>query len=425
MLFDTKGSMDRYEARDIIENVIQDGYIGMFSWYMDTETFELFEHISGQQLHSIRSLPEFLEQYVFPKDREIAFQDLNNYLNGTEKVFQSTFRIIDNENKIKWLFCRGAIMESNKLSGFIYDVSGNKILKGNDYTTNLIDEKYFMRKLENAIYTSQEKNSKGALLYLEIDNFHSVTNNYGFRFGSEVLFKMSRLLLEFIGDTDELSRFSNDKFMLLINNITSNDEIKELGQRIVETLETPLDIEGVQVYLNVSMGITLFPEASKDAIELIRQSDFAISHSKEQGGNRTSLFDTELMESYNRAMQIEGELSNALRNKELYLVYQPQLNVVMNQITGFEVLLRWNNEKLGFVSPAEFIPVAEEKGYIVKIGHWLIQETIKTARKWLDLGLEFGTLSVNVSPVELVQKDFRERVLEICLQYQVPPEKMK
>ncbi|WP_373787620.1 EAL domain-containing protein [Jeotgalibaca porci] len=425
MLFDKKGSMDEHEAHDIIENVVAAGDIGMFSWHMHTGTFELIEHISGYRLQGIHSLPDFLERYVFPKDLEIALQDLNNYLNGKEEVFQSTFRVLDSKDKMHWVFCKSTIMGSNKLAGLIYDVSANKMLKGNDYTTNLVDAKYLTRKLGNAIQNKQKENSIGALLYLEIDNLHSLINHYGFQFGSIVLYQMSRILLNFTSGKDEVSRFPNDKFMLLIDNVTSNDEIKDLGNKIIQTLETPLIVEGMQVYLNVSIGMTLFPEADKAAVELIRQSDFAISHSKEQGSNRASFFDTELMETFNRGMQIESELANALNNDEFYLVYQPQLNVVDNIITGFEVLLRWNNKRLGFVSPAEFIPVAEEKGYIVKTGRWLLQETIKTARSWIDLRLEFGTLSINVSPVELFQKDFRERLLETCVKYDVPPEKIK
>lgn len=425
MLFDKKGSMDEHEAHDIIENVVAAGDIGMFSWHMHTGTFELIEHISGYRLQGIHSLPDFLERYVFPKDLEIALQDLNNYLNGKEEMFQSTFRVLDSKDKMHWVFCKSTIMGSNKLAGLIYDVSANKMLKGNDYTTNLVDAKYLTRKLGNAIQNKQKENSIGALLYLEIDNLHSLINHYGFQFGSIVLYQMSRILLNFTSGKDEVSRFPNDKFMLLIDNVTSNDEIKNLGKKIIKMLEAPLIVEGLPVYLNVSIGMTLFPDADKDANELIRQSDFAISHSKEQGSNRASFFDTELMETFNRGMQIESELANALNNDEFYLVYQPQLNVVDNIITGFEVLLRWNNKRLGFVSPAEFIPVAEEKGYIVKTGRWLLQETIKTARSWIDLGLEFGTLSINVSPVELFQKDFRERLLETCGKYDVPPEKIK
>ncbi len=425
MLFDKKGSMDEHEAHDIIENVVAAGDIGMFSWHMHTGTFELIEHISGYRLQGIHSLPDFLERYVFPKDLEIALQDLNNYLNGKEEVFQSTFRVLDSKDKMHWVFCKSTIMGSNKLAGLIYDVSANKMLKGNDYTTNLVDAKYLTRKLGNAIQNKQKENSIGALLYLEIDNLHSLINHYGFKFGSIVLYQMSRILLNFTSGKDEVSRFPNDKFMLLIDNVTSNDEIKNLGKKIIKMLEAPLIVEGLPVYLNVSIGMTLFPDADKDANELIRQSDFAISHSKEQGSNRASFFDTELMETFNRGMQIESELANALNNDEFYLVYQPQLNVVDNIITGFEVLLRWNNKRLGFVSPAEFIPVAEEKGYIVKTGRWLLQETIKTARSWIDLGLEFGTLSINVSPVELFQKDFRERLMEKCIEYDVPPEKIK
>lgn len=425
MLFDKEGNIDKYEARDIIESVVQEGDIGLFSWHMNPTSFELTEHISGHDFPKLHSLPDFLEKYVFPKDQEIAFQDLNNYLDGTKKMYQSTFRILDNNDNIKWVFCRGALTHNNKLSGIIYEVTGNKIMKGNDFITNLIDAKYFTRKLENAIDNCQKNSCKGALLYLEIDNFRSIINNYGFEFGSLILYKMSRLLLTFTGDSDELSRFPNDKFMMLIDDIKDAAEIKELSHTIIEALERPFIIAGTQVYLNASIGITLFPEASHDAIELIRQSEFAISHSRLQGGNRASLFESELMETFNRSMKIEGELANALINKEMHLVYQPQLNVVTNRITGFEVLLRWNNKKLGVVSPADFIPVAEEKGFIVKIGKWLIQETLQTARKWLDLGFEFGTLSVNISPVELVQKNFRKTLLESCLLYDVPPERIK
>ena len=162
--------MEELEAHDIIENAVGAGDIGMFSWHMDTGTFELIEHISGYRLQGIHSLADFLEHYVFPKDLEIALQDLNNYLNGKEEVYQSTFRVLDNKDKMHWVFCKGTIMESNKLAGLIYDVSANKMLKGNDYTTNLVDAKYLTRKLGNAIQNKQKENSIGALLYLEIDN---------------------------------------------------------------------------------------------------------------------------------------------------------------------------------------------------------------------------------------------------------------
>lgn len=120
-------------------------------------------------------------------------------------------------------------------------------------------------------------------------------------------------------------------------------------------------------------------------------------------------------------MDIENELPTAIPNKELFLVYQPQLELKSNKIIGFETLVRWNNKHLGFVSPAEFIVVAENKGYIVPIGRWIRKESIKTARSWLDQGIDFEKISINISSVEILQKDFKDRLIKVCRKYNVDP----
>jgi len=159
-------------------------------------TFEVVENISGMHFKDIKTLPDFIDKIAFIKDRELALQDLRNFMKGESEYYQSTYRIIDSEGKIRWIFCKGIIMEGNILSSIIYDVTGNKFMKGHDPTTNLIDGRYFMRKLRNSIHLAQEHKRKGALLYLNIDNFYSIINTYGFEFGSVVLYKLSRKLLK-------------------------------------------------------------------------------------------------------------------------------------------------------------------------------------------------------------------------------------
>lgn len=422
MFTDKDEKIKRSKAHTVVERVLSSGEVGFFAWHMLDNTFEVVENISGMHFKDIKTLPDFIDKIAFIKDRELALQDLRNFMKGESEYYQSTYRIIDSEGKIRWIFCKGIIMEGNILSSIIYDVTGNKFMKGHDPTTNLIDGRYFMRKLRNSIHLAQEHKRKGALLYLNIDNFYSIINTYGFEFGSVVLYKLSRKLLKFIGEYDELARFPNDKFMIMLKNINEVSKVEQLSEKIINSFKAPLIINDTRIYLNVSIGITFFPEASADADELMKCSDFAVSRSRERGSNVATFFDSSLMDSYTREVQIENELTHAISNEELFVMYQPQLDLSSQKIVGFEALLRWKNKTLGFVSPDEFIPIAENKGLIVDLGRWVLKESLQTVRKWLDSGFEFETIAINFSTLEFHQKDFRKNLVSECKKQNIPPE---
>lgn len=422
MFVNRNDEIKRSQAHTVVEHVLSSGEVGFFAWHMLDNTFELLENISGLAFNDLTTLPDFIDKIAFTKDRDLALQDLRNFMKGGSEYYQSTYRIIDSEGKVKWVFCKGIIIEGNILSSIIYDVTGNKFMKGHDPTTNLIDGRYFMRKLKNSIQLAQNHNRKGALIYLNIDNFYSIINSYGFEFGSAVLYKLSRKLLKFIGEYDELARFPYDKFMIMLKNSKDVSKVEQLSKKIINSFKDPLIVNDTHIYLNVSIGITLFPEASTDADELMKFSDFAVNHSHVKGSNTVTFFDSSLMESYTREIDIENELANAINNQELFVMYQPQLDLASQKVVGFEALLRWNNKQLGRVSPDEFIKVAEDKGLIVELGRFVLKESLKTVRKWLDMGFDFETMSINFSTLEFNQKDFQKHLLKECKKYNVSPD---
>ena len=210
--------------------------------------------------------------------------------------------------------------------------------------------------------------------------------------------------------------------MLHLDNIHELDQVERIAKKITTMFESPILVDGQYIYLNINIGITFYPEVSTDIDELMRICNFAISHSRKSGSHAAIFTDSSLFASYNRDMEIENELPTALLNEEMFLVFQPQLNIKTNKISGVEVLLRWENKNIGKVSPADFIPVAEEKGFIVSIGRWIREESIKTARKWLDDGITFEKISINISCIEIFQRDFKDHLLALCHQFNIKPQ---
>ena len=421
MPLNDEGMLDNDQAKMILQKMVDAGRAGVFTWDIDKNRFRVMETFTGRTFDQINTLEEFLHKMVFHKDVRMALQDLNNFMTGVDASYQSTFRILDYKGEIRWLFIKGTMQTENRMSAIMYDVTEGNLRQGHDLRTNLMNNDTFMRKLDLAIQCGKDTDQNGALLYIDIGNFHSILNRYGFDFGSSILYKFSRILLKFVGEQDDVARFPYDKFMILLNGITGLPEVEQTAQSIIELFEEPIVVEGKKIYLNINIGVTIFPEASSDVDELMRFSDFTIDHARQSGNKSAVFFDSELMASYNREMDIENELPSAIYNEELYLVYQPQLDLKNNRINGFEVLVRWNNQNMGFVSPGEFIPIAEEKGYIVGIGRWIREESLKTARRWLDLGIEFEKLSINISTVEIKQRDFKEQLLHLCTRYNIEP----
>lgn len=408
--------------RRFLQDIVGSGRAGLFAWHMDKNKFDVVETFTGKKFKHIQTLEEFIQQVVFPKDIELALQDLELFLSGVSPNYESTFRVVDSQGYVKWLLVKGSFMDDNKMTGIMYDFTFRNMKLGHDIKTNLMNNDTLMRKLRNSIRHAEKKDELGALLSIDIANYHNIINRYGNDFDDSILFNFSRVLLEFIGPYDQVARFPCNKFMLLLNKIYSIQEVEQITQAIASVFEEPMLINGELIYLDIKMGVTTYPDMSSDVNELIRFSDFTIDHALKNDSNALIVFDEKLKSIYNRELDIDNKLPTAIYNKELSLVYQPQLDLKSNKIIGFEVLVRWINKSIGVVLPNEFIPIAEDKGYIISIGQWVREESLKTARRWLDLGFDFKKISMNISAIELAQKNFKEKLLYLCEQYNVDPD---
>lgn len=228
------------------------------------------------------------------------------------------------------------------------------------------------------------------------------------------------LLNQILAEDSEVAKFSTENFVCLLHNVKNKQQVRQLTDSIVQAFRTPLKIDEQLIQVEVNLGVTIFPDDSTDATELLIFGEYATQQSKQKGKYQTIFFNNKLSNELHEHLLIEKELVTAVQNKEIYLMYQPQIDSSTGQTIGIEALVRWQNEKLGFVSPGTFIPIAETHGYMIEIGDFILEEAIRTAKVWHEKGYAFGTISVNISPVELVGSRFMDKLMALCEKYQLP-----
>ncbi|MFW2486940.1 putative bifunctional diguanylate cyclase/phosphodiesterase [Clostridium chromiireducens] len=290
-----------------------------------------------------------------------------------------------------------------------------------DVLTKLPNSMYFFEKLNLALEKNKINHKKGAVIYIDIDNCKVINDNWGYNVGDAILKLFSELLYNCIGKESDLARLNGDEFAIIVYEYNSELEIENLCRRIYRELKKPFKILNEKIQITVSMGIAIFPNNSLNADELLKFCDFAMYKSKNMGKSTYTFFSNETLDSYYREVLIKNELENAINKGELDIFYQPQINIVSNEIIGIEALLRWNSKKLGSVSPAEFIPIAEETGYIIKIGDWVIDKALEQASKWREKGYKFNNISVNISPIQMREIDFKDTLLNYCFKHNIHP----
>lgn len=427
------GKMQCNSGKIRIFNICKRAYsannIGVWEWDINkNEIFisEKVKEIIGCKFNSFKNMHEFISSIAYEKDKTLAIQDLDDYINGFTQFYESTFRIRTKNGEIKWVSSRGKIFKNEIgdccfLSGIMLDVMEAKLLKGCDPLTMIPDVEVFFKKLNNSIKVNRACNKKGALIFIDIDNFKVINNNYGNYLGDLALKSFAQSINDLLGNYGELTRLSGDEFIILIYEFNDIKEIEDVCNKILKYLREPFKIMYTEIYVNISLGVTIFPDDSSDFDELLKFCNFAIYESKNNGKNMCTFFDKKMLKSYYRKVIIKNELTNSIVNNELNIFYQPQINALNNEVIGVEALLRWKNNKLGNVSPAEFIPIAESSGYIVQIGNWVLDKALSTACIWKKKRYKFNSISVNVSSIQLKQNDFKDNILNVCAKYNIAP----
>lgn len=282
-----------------------------------------------------------------------------------------------------------------------------------DDLTGLPNRVNFFEKLEDEINTDKLRENKMVILFLDMDNFKRINDSLGHAFGDELLKEVAKRLKQSMRYSDIVARISGDEFSVLINDIKDIKESLPIIDNILKIFSDVFNIGNSSVSMTSSIGASVFPIDGEQAEELIRCADIAMYKAKEIGKNRYKFFNISMKKELSRKLNIEVMLRRGISEEEFVLHYQPQFDTKTKNLRGFEALIRWNSKELGFLSPLEFIPIAEETGLISVIGEWVLESACNFANKINRIYGNNVIMAVNISPAQLKQTDFYEIVTNV------------
>ncbi len=280
-----------------------------------------------------------------------------------------------------------------------------------DELTKLSNKYLFDSLLSKSISGGANTGTAGALLFLDINDFKKYNNSLGHDFGDKLLIKLSKLLITCTSDHKALlSRFASDEFVIWLKTANNKPEVDAiaLANQIQKKLASPIRIDGYEIMVNCSIGISQYPIDGHKSSILIRKAETAMYQAKATGLTHYKFFQNEMAEQVRHSLEIENELRSAIPNGHLELYYQPQVDMKTNKIVGAEALVRWKHDEYGFISPADFIPIAEKSSLIVELGEQVITEACQQIKLWEQSGIfdQLSSVSVNVSPLQFEYPSF-------------------
>ena len=287
-----------------------------------------------------------------------------------------------------------------------------------DLLTELPNRTSLIEKLQHQ--TSGIENHPFALLFLDLDGFKEINDSYGHRFGDELLVRITQLLQELFPPDTFISRSGGDEFVILLSCHKDKNIIHNTMFHLIDTLNNPFHIDEIDVYITASIGITMYPSDASSAEELLQKADAAMYNAKNMGRNTYSFYDLQFTEKALHRTTIATQLKKAIQNHELELYFQPQIDIQTENIIGMEALLRWTSFE-EMISPAVFIPIAEESGLILQVGEFVLMQGCKTAAQWAKKGFSYGRLAINVSARQLTHIDFLMTLDRIIQETQCDP----
>ena len=282
-----------------------------------------------------------------------------------------------------------------------------------DVLTSLPNRASFESEIQRTLARSQRHGVLFAVLFVDLDKFKFVNDSFGHHVGDELLRQVAVRLQSKLRYGDFIARLGGDEFAIILHSIKYLHAAGLVAHKLVESMRIPFSVLDQKVQATCTIGIACFPNSGRDIDHLLRNADFAMYRAKEQGGNSYQYSSEELHDEHMYRMQIEVGLRNAIEKEEFYLLYQPIYSLPDIKLIGMEALLRWENDKLGFVPPDIFVPVAEDAGLIIDIGHWVMRKSCQQYQEWLKY-IDGGVrLAINLSPRQTADEDLQLRISEV------------
>jgi len=294
-------------------------------------------------------------------------------------------------------------------------------LAHHDALTGLANRLLARGRLETAMQIAQRDGHEVGLIFLDLDNFKAVNDSLGHAAGDLLLCEVAKRLTSIVRPSDTVSRQGGDEFLIVMGGLSNEEAAAATAIRIIDELARPFIINGLEIFITSSIGLSLFPRDGADFDTLMKNADVAMYRSKDAGRNAFRFYDAEMNTSVVETLHLISGIRTALARGEFRLHYQPQYDLRSGVVVGAEALIRWRHPDLGLIPPSKFIPVAERSGLINEVGAWVLNEACRQARAWQDAGLRDVVVAINLSPVQFRRDDIEREVLNALAAAQLSP----
>jgi diguanylate cyclase (GGDEF)-like protein/PAS domain S-box-containing protein len=398
-------------------------------WEGNPDTFEyLFVspqsiEILGYTPEQLMGDPQFWQSRVHPEDRDWMLNFCREEIDAG-RSHEVEYRMIAADGRIVWLKDYvTVIQEDGKVTGcrgIMHDVTARRLAEERlqhiayyDVLTNLPNRTLFEDRLTLEMARARRQSQTLAVLLLDLDRFKYINDTLGHAVGDQLIKAVAKRLTSSVREGDTVSRIGGDEFTLILPDLRSPQDAVQVARNILQQLAAPFTLEQNELFATASIGISFFPDDGTDMSTLMKNAESAMYRAKERGRNNYQLYTTSMNEDAAQKLSLESYLRKALGLDEFVLFYQPQVNVETGEIYGVEALLRWKHPTLGMVSPASFIPLAEETGLIVPIGEWVLRTACEQIKRWHAKGLPSLSVAVNLSARQFQQDDLMDMIKRV------------
>ena len=422
------------ESEEQLRLAMDAAQMGIWYWEVDTDRFLHSEGLSvlfgGRAADPISHYRVF-QQLLHPEDRELLEATLRHAIRrGVD--FQIDYRVVWPDGSTHWLTNRGQIHRgadgrAQRVIGVSMDITDRKLaeqriahMAHHDALTGLPNRVLLRDRIQQAIAHAHRDGTQLAVLFLDLDRFKTINDSLGHQLGDRLLQSVASRILVCVREGDTVARVGGDEFVIAIPGLGSAADASAVGSKILEVLASAFHLNGSDLHVSGSIGISLYPSDGADAETLMRNADTAMYHAKDSGRGKLQFFTQHMNVAAQHRLALENALRRALESREFEVHYQPLFELRDRTITGFEALLRWRTPDGELVSPGQFIAAAEESGLIVPIGDWVLREALAQAKSWQSAGRPV-MLSVNVSANQLARPSFVERLRALIAETDFDP----
>lgn len=355
-------------------------------------------------------------QLVHPDDRQLVRHAFVAALKG-QKSFGQDFRVLLPNGAVKFFHCQaqtqyGSDGRATYMAGSAQDITERKRMEDEvrklalyDPLTGLPNHLLFREELDRALRRAQRNGTMIGVLFLDLDKFKRINDSLGHENGDHLLREVATRLRQSVRGDEIVARFGGDEFTMLIGPLRNADDASRVAQRIVRAFAEPVQLEGQELFASTSIGISIYPTDAADSSDLIKNADTAMYAAKSMGRNGYRFYDRSMNESTLAKLEFDVAMRHGLSRGEFVLHYQPRVDARTNQVIGCEALIRWNHPTQGLILPGKFIGIAEDSGFIIPMGKWVLDQACWRQRAWRDMGLPRIPIAINLSALHIVQPE--------------------